>query len=505
MTQFNHRIDLKVADFPMLSNEAGRSVLVSNTRSAPTGEKANEPEVLYMHNVMPTKRGLVSVGYTESIPATVGGAATILLDDVRVIFGDLGTRFYFAVTSDGEQYHMEEGDLLWTHDTGLSHIPGLAGLLMTIGTVNGVSQIFFSGFGNYVFNEGIGHIVANPLTGLVTADILGITGANGYLIAVTEFDVAWSSLVDPRDFTPSAITGAGGGSIAGTEGVVKFPVAISTGFLIYTEANVIGAVYTGNKQYPFKLKPVENSQGAVSLDTIAYEANSASHFAYSTGGMQTVNSRSAETLLPETTDFLAGKQLEDYNEVTDTLSTTDLTATMKKKVKLISSRYLVISYGISTFTHALIYDVVLQRLGKIKHTHVDVFEYLGNATQKEIAKEAIAFVKNTGEINMLQFSVPTAIRTGVVILGKYQYIRDRHLVLHRITTENIASADTFSVQDSYSLDGINEAGKVAGVETSIVDSRSYNFFKSAVNHSFILKGKFSLSTLQMLFTIGGRR
>jgi hypothetical protein len=78
-------------------------------------------------------------------------------------------------------------------------------------------------------------------------------------------------------------------------------------------------MYTGNKQYPFKFKSVDDSKGAVSLDTVAYEANSADHYTYTKGGLQTVNSRKTEIFLPHFTDFLAGKVLEDFDEATNTL------------------------------------------------------------------------------------------------------------------------------------------------------------------------------------------
>ena len=76
MAQFNHRLNLKKAAFPMLSSELGRTVLVPNSKEASTGEDANEPEILYMHNVMPTSRGLQSVGFKDIIPAPTGGDAT---------------------------------------------------------------------------------------------------------------------------------------------------------------------------------------------------------------------------------------------------------------------------------------------------------------------------------------------------------------------------------------------------------------------------------------------
>jgi len=96
-----------------------------------------------------------------------------------------------------------------------------------------------------------------------------------------------------------------------------------------------------------------------------------------------MSSQKAQIVLPEITDFLAGKVFEDFDEVTKELSLTELTATMKKKTKFISSRYLIVSYGITEFTHALIYDIALERLGKLKIAHVDCFEYLGRSNRSK--------------------------------------------------------------------------------------------------------------------------
>ena len=87
---------------------------------------------------------------------------------------------------------------------------------------------------------------------------------------------------------------------------------------------------------------------------------------------------------------------------------------MLKKVKLVASRYLVISYGVFEFTHAIIYDLALKRLGKVKITHADVFEYVGEQT--EASKESIAFLLGTGEVKTLDFSA-TADASGVLVLG----------------------------------------------------------------------------------------
>lgn len=500
MAQIPYRADLSEVRFPLSSQDMGRTVLVSSFKDSPTGERANTPEIYYCHNVMPTDRGVISVGYELLVSPPVGVDYNITFDDMRIIFGDLGGRVNLAITTDGNFFVLEEGDTVWRR---LPPIAGVAGRLVTLGIVNGISYIYIQGIGCFNYNETTNAFSA-PLVfiGLV-GTIIGITSAYGYLIAYTSLAIAWSSTVNPLDFAPSAVTGAGGGNVSDLEGKIIFVVPNSLGLLVYTAANVVAATYTGNKQYPFKFKSVDNSKGAIGLDQVAYEANSSDHFAYTKAGLQTVNSRSAKVILPEVTDFLSSRQLEDFGEGTNVFTYTILTSTMKKKIKLIASRYLVISYGITEFTHALIYDLVLEKLGKIKSIHVDCFEYI--ASQVEISKESIAFLTKYGELRVLRFSPSYTDRSGVVILGKYQYVRDRLITLQKILVENVASTDILICNVLVSLDGLNTIFNETVNITVSTGFRTYVTRFVGKNHSIVIRGVFNLNTVELLFSVDGKR
>jgi len=498
MAQFNHRVDLTQEEFPLLSTDKGHSVLVSSFKNAPTGEKANTPQVTYMHNVMPVESGYVSVGYEEVVPAATARVSE-LFTDIRLIFGDLGGRTYLGITSDGHGYSLDYLENEWEYNVSAT---ALSTDLITVGTVKGQSYIYVTSLGCYEYIEATDTYEAVALTAVPISNVLGCVASSGYLILFNATELAWSSTIDPTDFTPSTVTGAGFGSVSDLEGDIAFVVPNSLGLLIYTSANAVAATYTGNKKYPFKLKSVDNSKGALGLDYVAYEANSADHFAYTKGGLQTVNSRSSTNLLPHFTDFLAGKRFEDYDEVLEAFSVIELTTTMKKKVKLIASRYLVISYGIIEFTHALVYDITLKRVGKLKITHADCFEYLGS--QVEISKESIGFLLKDGSIKILKYSVPTAGRSGVLMLGKYQYTRDRHLVLHEVLADTVEAGDTFTFTDLVAVDGKNTT-PVTATETIAAGYRTYKLRSSGLNHSLLFTGEFNLNTISMVFSLGGRR
>lgn len=501
MAQRHYRLDLSKTEFPMLSEQQGRTVIGASREESAIGD--NSPQVAYCHNVMPSRYGLDSVGYSTEVPAITPAIANIL--DARVIFGDAKSRIHIAWDSTGDVYVILPDTSVWLALPATVPATGGAGFSsddVTVGTVNGVSYIFYAGIGAFTYNETTDELDNVTLTGISVADVLGVTGAYGYLVAVTETSIAWSSTISPIDFTPSQVTGAGGGNVTGIDGYIKFALTNSLGILIYTDTNVVAATYTGNKQYPFKFRVVGDSKGGVSLDTIAYEANADAQFAYTKAGMQAVTAQSAKLILPEVTDFLAGKRFEDYNEVTDVFTVTDLAATMQKKVKFIASRYIVISYGTTSFTHALVYDLALEKLGKLKIDHVDCFEYVGNQT--EVSKESIAFLLNTGEVQSVDFST-SGDSEGVLIFGKLQFVRSRLITLHEVQAENVESTSPLVVSTRASIDGKNTT-TVAGTESySATDVRKYSFRNTAINQSLMFVGKFNLISVLVTYTAGGRR
>ena len=507
MAQSFYTIDLQDTFFPMLSEQQGRTVIGSEAGKAPS--KENRPGIAYCHNVMPSKHGYDSIGYLSVIgaAATLNPAAVFV--DVRIAYGDAKSRLYLAWANNGIAYVLLQGSTTWLElpatvpPTGF---PLYSPEIVTIGTVNGVSYIFFSGIGAFTFNEVTNSLDAVTLTGLTIADVLGVVATNGYLIAYTDQAIAWSSTIDPTDFVPSSVTGAGGGNVAGTEGAIIFCTSNSLGVLVYTTANTIAGTYTGNTQFPFKFRPVDDSKGGVSLDLVAYEAKGPKQFVYSKSGLQSITSQRAEAIIPEVTDFLAGKRFEDYDEVTKLYTYINLIDTMRKKIKFIASRYLVISYGVppnSSFTHALVYDTALNKIGKLKLDHVDVFEYIGNQT--EIAKESLAFLLTTGEVKTLDFSTP-GVSSGVLILGKIQASRTRFLTLLGVELENIASpSDTLSVSSQVTIDGKNFTTTEGTLKDSDTNYREYVFRVTGKNHSLAFIGKFNLVTVLVRYFSAGRR
>lgn len=505
MAQRFYKVRLRESAFPMLSEQQTRThIATSAGKAAPALES---PGIAYCHNVMPSAYGYDSVGFSSVVSAAAVPAG-LAFSDVRVIHGDNRTRIYLAWDTNGNLYSLLPSSTAWLPLLDTSPVTAGAGFSsdsVTIGTVNGVSYILYSTTAAFIYNETTNKLDQVVLSGLDINTVLGVVASSGYLIAYTKTAVAWSSTLLPTDFVPSTVTGAGGGNVAGIAGSILFATSNTLGILIYTDANTIAGTFTGNVQFPFKFREVENSKGGVNLDRIAYEANSSKQFIFSKAGLQSIDSRRAEAILPEVTDFLAGRRFEDYNEVTKLYEVTDLapTATMQKKIKYIASRYLVISYGLTSFTHALVFDNALQKLGKLKISHADCFEYIDS--QSEIAKESLAFVANDGSVQVVDFSTAAA-SSGVIILGKLQFSANRFITLLGVELENIDTvSDTLSVDSQVSLDGKNFT-LTSGTSSEEADNfREYKFRSTAKNHSIVLAGKFNLVTVQVRYTLAGRR
>lgn len=507
MAQREYAIDLQNTIFPMLSEQQTRTVIGSTAGEAPT--KEDKPGIAYCHNVMPSKYGMDSVGFLSVIPAFAALPAGIVFSDVRVAYGTDMSRVYLAWDSVGVAYALPNGGTSWIVLPPTFPLTGGIGFSVdsvTIGTVNGVSYIFFSKIGCFNYNEATNKLDAVTLTGLTIASILGVVASSGYLVAYTNVAIAWSSTILPTDFVPSSVTGAGGGNVSNIAGDIVFATDNTLGLLIYTAANTVAGTYTGNAAFPFKFREIDDSKGGINLDRVAYEANSKEQFVYSKAGLQSITSSRAEPILPEVTDFLAGRRFEDYNETTKLYEITNLTSgeTMLKKIKFIASRYLLISYGLPSvgFTHTLVFDTALQKLGKIKIPHVDVFEYIG--AQSEISKESIAFLLPTGEIKVVDFSVGNA-SAGLLILGKLQFVRTRNITLLGVEVENVTTGAVLSLSSQVSLDGKTFTTVDGTVRDSEDNLRTFDFLVDAKNHSLVFAGEFNLTTAQVLYMTTGRR
>ena len=550
---------------PQYDNTFNRQV----SSDADADKDVGIPQVYYCHNVMPNAQGFQSVGYTTILSAASGVSTftSIYLlrdsDDSKVYLGVTSSNQFYVNSGTGWVlkgtygtagatvtvafvsgvtyiYIASYGCLKYNFSTGLFTSVTLAGLEVTkiqgitsaVGyliawsspvaaatlsftTVTDSQVITGASTTGIVLNQSVSG-VGIPEGAYVTDIVPGVSvtlseaatapGTVSVTFGALPAPIAWSSTIDPTDFYPSLITGAGGGAVEGARGAITLCVALTLGFIIYTTNNAVSAVYANSVRYPFNFREILSSGGVASQDLVGIEANSGNHYAYTTSGFQIISSSQAQTVFAEMTDFIAGKLFEDYDENTDTFNLTILTSAMKKKVSIIADRYVIISYGVSSLTHALVYDSSQKRFGKLKIPHVATIEYqLPAAGITEIPKQSVGFLQADGTLKVVDFSAYSSGSYGVVALGKYQFVRQRMMQLDTIAIENIFDQSTLSCRILSAVDGKNAT---ASVPTTLISSgrlRTFGSRAEGINHSIVLKGNYQLESLVLQFSLHGKR
>lgn len=512
MAQILTRLNLASSAFPFLSEFSGRGIIVkqSDQNYIPTVTSKEDldkdigvPQVFYCHNVMATGQGYQSVSFAPTINS-VGGLSTFL--GLIPVIDDAGHKIYIGWDSSGNIYKATTPLFsLWTL---IQNIPAFGTKEITSCVVNGKTYVYVAYTACYTFDFiATNQLVTQTLTGLTPTAVLGIFACQGYMLAYSTNAILWSSLVDPTDFTPSLTTGAGGGSVQNVRGDIVCCVAHTIGFVTYTNQNAVAATASGNTRYPFNFRELVASGGLFSKDLVTYDSNTGSHYAYTTSGLQLISLQQSQTTIPELTDFIAGSVFEDFNETTKLFEITHLGVPMKKKLQLVADRYLVISYGATSLTHALVYDTISKRWSKLRVPHVGCFEFslLQAETTTESPRRSMAFFANDGSVVTLKIDTRDTSASGVIFIGKIQYIRQRVTQLHSVEVDNVQPGANFALTDFYSLDGktLIEAQGYCVDTTS--QMRKYLFSTVGVNHSLLFKGCFNLVSIVAATGVHGRR
>lgn len=506
MSQLAYRANLSASTFPFLSENAGRTVIVQGQDNTFVPQIASQadldkdrgiPQIYYCHNVIPFGQGFQSVGYRElninqDFEDFIGTAK------IRDALNNVALLGY---SSTGSIYVKLYEANQWTLLTTLP----LTDPVVTVAYVSGITYIYFAGYGCYFYDFTSSTLVPVTLTALDPLQVIGIVGVAGYMIAYSPDTLAWSSTIDPTDFTPSLTTGAGGGSAEGLRGPIVTCSVMSSGFLVWSVENCVAAIYSANSRYPFNFKELVNSGGVTNAAQVSNDNSASNIIAYTSSGLQSISSSQVIPMLPEVTDFISGKKFEDFEESTNQFNMTVLNAPMKKRLSTVADRYLILSYGIEEYTHALVYDLATKRFGKLKFTHVECFEYIAADATLDQPRESIAFLRTNGTIAVVELASSYEPAYGVILLGKFQYVRSRMLQLHQVEVENSYSFKDLEVLDWAALDGKNMTPYPMVQLTTAQQLKVYRGKKIGRNHSIMLKGNFSLVSLQLLFSPTGDR
>lgn len=554
MGQIAYRANLSAATFPMTIADGGRTVIVPgpdqnfDRRVDPEGEQkdAGIPQTLYMENVLPTSNGYQSVGFLKSTTGiTVGGT---FIWDVAQIFSVRPT----WMSGEGKIVNLP----LFQSNAG-AYTAGPHGnyTVSFSGTALGTNEIVTSAVVNslaYVYGAASQQIYTSAMLGASTVSLINVTAtvtplnffttsdigfilsSNNYLIAVSIRDgrVYWSSLTTPLDFTASLVSGAGSLIPNNIRGEIIGAQVSGDGYYIYTTEQSIFAQYTGNARYPFKFTQVKEYDGLLKspqtfhvfdVRTKAYDGsyNFNGNVAVSaTGEIRYIRQDQASAVMLDVDNFLRNQSVQEQLDFSTNVFTPLVTYTKYPSVSMWGSRYIVVSINdptandTSQYTHAFVYDVNGRRLGKLKvrHKFTCAFSDYNSIGFVDVADRVVRYMQLDIYNQRVEFS-PNVIETaqGALLLGKFQYIRQRVMQMEEIEIEGpqntaITPTPNFSVALLPSADGRNFDAPVSLTPRSVQGGLvTYDCHITARNHSILLKGAFSVNTLQLKFVPGGER
>ena len=520
MAQIQYRANLSAKDFSFLASKWGRTVIMKQldqnfsrqiVSAADPDKDIGIPQVYYCHNVMPNNGGFQSIFYDLAVPTALqaGGMSMI---HWSVNTNNKTAYLAYVIQPDGKTlsvYALRSTSEAWVYVTNVAWSTSVTVEKVSSATVNGQTYVYIPYIGCYKYDPDANTFTLVTLTGLTATDVKGITAAYGYLIAYTRTQVAWSSTIDPTDFTPSLTTGAGGGSVQDAEGEITLCVHQIFGFVVFTAKNAVAAIYSGNARYPFNYRPVVGAGGCVDSELVGLDSESGNLYAWTSSGLQLVGAQQASLVQPEAANFIGGNVMEDFNDGTlEFQSYTIPQGSLLKKLDVVANRYLIISYGVITLTHAIVYDIGMKRWGKLKIQHERIFTFLDpDVPVDERARHNIAIFKENGTVYQVRMDIQNNQSNGTIILGKYQYIRNRLITLQEVDVENIVDVNSCDVYCIPTLDGKTPLPpvKLTPIGPAGTQNPAYNARISCQNFSLLFQGAFDLDSLMLQFINNGRR
>ena len=534
MGQIAYRANLSAASYPMTLAEGGRTVIMPgpdqnfDRRVDPQGEQkdAGIPQALYMENVMPTANGYQSVGFrnTGAMPPRYvpGPGSPVTFQVMELFFGSaLNPKVLTVAFRNVASYYdhiatnLQAVPLAWTQGTGDEPADPKGGGI----TPAGLTSAYVRGV-NYLTDGILLYEVTNPsanvvditditgtVTGITWTDVVAICSCANYLIALLDDNtIAWSSTTTPTDFTVSLVSGAGSIIPADLQSSAVFLAEAPNGFYIYSYTGVIFAAYTGNARYPFKFTAIENSGGYTWGTQVSSDRTKATQYAIdNTGNIHVISPQGSQIIAGEVSTFLERQSRYDlFDYSTNLFSLAAFSLPTYPSLHFVLDRYLLLPVG----AYYLTYDTVLQRYGKLK-----VSGFL--ATRQDSVASQLHFLpaEINSECSVVSFDIYDTAYTfrGVLVLGKFQYVRSRKIQLHEIEIEGpqntaIVPSPNFSCALLPSLEGRNFDTAVTPYQTNLSNGlASYNCHTTAQNISIVLKGAFNVNTLQLKFSPRGDR
>lgn len=549
------KIALNNARYPLVSTKAQRAAFIPGLDAAPRTPRVfmgadesadyNMAQVIYAENVMPAAEGIKSVGYRQLIAPTV-------LTDFDSIFAlrdaDENTVLYSPSKGENRIYDDTAGAWAATDIETVFALTLDAGSLpaasrVTYAYVDGKTFVCFSRLKSddgvpvdmsIMFWNGTALVPAGALIADLpfgAGEVDGIAASNGYLIVWSALSVAWApfngTAFNYTIYANGNLTGAGQQTPEEVQGNVRAIIPVSGGFIIFTDKNAVGATYSQQTiAQPWIFREVAGAGGLESYEQATVEGTLGVVYAYTTAGFQRLSLNSAEVVWPDAGDFVAGREIERFLFGENTLYQGSTTLDFYLKLTNIANRYIVVSYGTfpGIYSFALVYDLALQRWGKLRMVHRDCFYYAygvetasltysmlgdvpydhpdlgtyadttGQSNAFTAAQHGLAFLREDGSVVIANWSnqVRDTQDEAVAIIGRVQLSRSNNTQLNRVEIEGLRNGAAF-IQPSYDGGALNTAEALYDLGVSGNTAR-YGCLIDCLNFNLVVTGTFDLST-----------
>lgn len=357
--------------FPVDFRQLGDTVLLADSSEAQeSGSEIARPQVYALQNALPTQRGWVSAHFSRVVesftcPVYLEQCFQILEDGVHATLCGVAGDSFYVLASDG---------------TWVEHpfVTAIARGAVTYTTFRGQTYVCVGRVGLFRYDFTLETMELLTVTGIADfADVLGVCNAGNHLILYTAELVLWSDPVDPLEFTP-ALGSAGSTGIAANRSSIVAVLPLGDGFVVYTALNAVYGAYTGNPNAPLAFREVANSSGIEAPEHVSFELSGTFHYAWTFSGFQRVFAQRAEQAWTELSDAIA-------SGIATFIGTANTPAVMHYdrlavKVSTVGARYVCVSVktavaGGRSYPTAYIYDVALERFGRIDVDHSDIIEF----------------------------------------------------------------------------------------------------------------------------------
>lgn len=546
MPQYSYRGNLSAATFPLTLAKSGRSVIMGlldqnfDRRVDPAGDTTKNvgiPQAIYLENVLPTYDGYQSLGFvpaTNNVP-TIGGAVVNCsvkmpvkdsssgfafgaqfifqfynTDVVRAIvaepdFPAYGNAWSVPTVPVGFKSPQTSDDVFWAHSQGRTFC-----LIIDTVPVTPVPKLYeLTGVAPVVFTDVTAAVTGMPASGSWRS----IAGTYNYLVINTFDAVYWSSLVNPLDFVASLVTGAGSQAIGANLTWINFLMTGAVGFYCFTRNNIVVAQYTGNRAYPWRFVPVENSAVVMRKTDVVSSVEADDIFVHTVKGqVHHIQGKNAEQIIPDVTDYLERDvDIDTLTWATGLFTTAKSTGLVNTKLQtrlwFVCERYLIISYNIvaSHYQDALVFDIMLRRLGKIKTPHTHIYEDgVGFSIFDAIGAAPYVFNRVSTDIHET-WAGGTLTHDGKIVFGNFSFKRGVITALEQIDIEatsdqSIAGTKLFEVKYMGTTDDSTYTDVVVPYLFQLSRySAKYLLHKNATSFRIGFRGQFRISMLSLIF------